>query len=126
MKAIAEVIDHHRTIEAWLSGRTSDLGGFFDMHTPDFTWYDPDGAMLTLTDLRDAMRKAHGTAPGLRIHIREPQGLLETDDLTVVTYEEHHPDTARRAVAIMVPAPTARNGLLWRTLHESWTRTTPS
>ncbi|TDC55110.1 DUF4440 domain-containing protein [Actinomadura sp. KC345] len=125
MKAIDEVIEHHRFIESWLSGRATDLGGFFDMHTPDFTWYDPDGAVLTLADLRGAMEEAHGTVPGLRIRILEPRVLLDRDGLTVATYEEHHPDTTRRAVAMMVPAPEARNGLLWRSLHETWTRPGP-
>ncbi|WP_433472412.1 DUF4440 domain-containing protein [Spirillospora sp. CA-142024] len=122
MNAIEEVLDHHRFIESWLSGTAADLGGFFDMHTPDFTWYDPDGAMLSLPELRTAMERAHGTVPGLRIRIREPHVLLDRDGLVVVTYEEHHPDSARRAVAIFVPAPEARNGLLWRGLHETWTR----
>lgn len=122
MNAIEEVIEHHRFIESWLNGTATGLGGFFDMHTPDFTWYDPDGAMLTLRDLRTAMEKAHGTVPGLHIQIVEPRVLLDRDDLAVVTYEEHHPDSTRRAVAIMVPAPDARNGLLWRSLHETWTR----
>jgi hypothetical protein len=122
MNAIKEIVEHHRFIEAWLSGTATDLDGFLDMHTPDFTWYAPDGALLTLADLRTVMAQARGTVPGLRIRIREPRVLLDADGLTVATYEEDHQDSARRAVAILTPAPKARNGLLWHNLHETWTR----
>lgn len=120
MNAVREVVEHHRSLQAWLNGTSTDLGRILDMHTPDFTWYDPDGTLLTLPDFRAAMEEAHGTARGLRIRIAEPRVLLEADGLTVISYEEHQPGSVRRAVAVMVPSPGTRNGLLWRSLHETW------
>jgi hypothetical protein len=134
VNAIEEIVEHHRFIEAWLSGTvtggTTELAGFLGMHTPDFTWYDPDGSLAMLPDLSSAMEKAHGAVPGLQLHIREPRLLLDDNGLVAATYEEHqyakhaHPkhghDNARRAVAVFVPDPETRNGLRWRHLHETW------
>ncbi|MFB4317870.1 DUF4440 domain-containing protein [Actinomadura sp. 21ATH] len=128
MNAAGEIVEHHRFIESWLRGTAAAtaVAGFLDMHAPDFTWYDPDGTLHTLPDLSPAMGKAHGTAPGLRLRIREPRVLLEADGMVVATYEEHHHHEeqrrheARRAVAILVPDPGARHGLRWRHLHETW------
>ncbi|GAA2413362.1 hypothetical protein GCM10010191_23860 [Actinomadura vinacea] len=126
MSAVDEIVQHHRFIESWLRGEEnpSDVSAFLDRHTPDFTWYDPDGSSADRTALADVMTKAHGSAPGLVLEIRAPRVLLDRDGLVVATYEEHQrtpgSSTARRAVAIFVPEAGARNGLRWRHLHETW------
>ncbi|MFI0355682.1 nuclear transport factor 2 family protein [Actinomadura sp. 9N407] len=120
MNAIEEIIEHHRFIESWLRGTATDVSGFLEMHTPDFTWYDPDGSLAMLPDLAGAMEKAHGTVPDLELRIREPRELLNGDGMVVATYEEHQTGNTRRAVAVFVPDPKARNGLRWRHLHETW------
>jgi hypothetical protein len=128
MNAIEEIIEHHRFIESWLRGTAAvtDVSAFLEMHTSDFTWYEPDGTLAMLPDLAVAMEKAHGGSPGLELQIREPRVLLHEDGvphgngMVVATYEEHQTDNSRRAVAVFVPDPEARNGLRWRHLYETW------
>ncbi|GAA3987348.1 hypothetical protein GCM10023085_81730 [Actinomadura viridis] len=121
MNAVEEVVRHHRFIEGWLRGTAGahELNDFLAAHTPDFTWYDPDGALRTLPELGPAMEEAHGAAPDLTLEIREPRVLLDRDGLLVATYEEHHRtpgvSSARRALAVLVPGT-----LRWRHLHETW------
>ncbi|MFC5748198.1 DUF4440 domain-containing protein [Actinomadura rugatobispora] len=129
MNAVDEVVLHHRFIESWLRGEAepSAVASFLGRHAPDFTWYDPDGAVKTLPDLAAMMEAAHGASPGLVLEIREPRVLLDETrggGMVVAAYEEHQrtpvSSDARRAVAVFAPAPGARNGLLWRALHEVW------
>jgi hypothetical protein len=120
VNAVDEIVQHHRFIESWLRGEAepSAVTSFLDRHAPDFSWYDPDGALKTLPDLAALMDQAHGAAPGLVLEIREPRVLLDE------AREEHQrapgSSNARRAVAVFASAPGARNGLVWRALHEVW------
>ncbi|MFG3704716.1 hypothetical protein ACGF7U_08265 [Micromonospora sp. NPDC047670] len=124
--AVDEIVQHHRFIESWLRGEAdpADIRPFLDMHTPDFTWYDPDGSLKTLPDMAPMMKEAHGAAPGLVLEIRDRRVLLDEDGMVVAAYEEHQrtptSSNARRAVVIFASAPDARNGLRWRHLHETW------
>jgi hypothetical protein len=117
VNAVDEIVQHHRFIESWLRGEAepSAVTSFLDRHTPDFSWYDPDGALKTLPDLAALMDQAHGAAPGLVLEIREPRVLLDEargGSLVVAAYEEHQrapgSSNARLAVAVFASAPGAR------------------
>ncbi|WP_017555764.1 DUF4440 domain-containing protein [Nocardiopsis baichengensis] len=125
--AIAEIIEHHRFIEAWLRGRADPgaLGAFLDAHTPGFRLLAPGGEVLDARALRKALPGAHGSAPDLELSIRGPRVVAEDGALVAAAYEEHQARaagrTARRSTVLFVRGPRARNGLLWHHLHETWT-----
>ncbi|MFD1939104.1 DUF4440 domain-containing protein [Nonomuraea mangrovi] len=121
----AEVVRHHRVIEAWLTGRAprTELDVFAAAHTPDFAYTTPDGQTLPLPHLLAMIEPAHGAAPSLTIEIHDVRVVAGADTVVVATYDEHHhgPDPRdRRATVVFVRDATAPHGLRWRHLHETW------
>ncbi|MEU4542907.1 DUF4440 domain-containing protein [Nonomuraea dietziae] len=123
----AEIVRHHRVIEDWLTGRgtRADLPTFTDAHTPAFTLITPDGEALPLSRVVTMIEPAYGAAPTLTIAIRDVKVVVSAEPFVVATYEEHHGGqnpSVRRATVVFVRDATARHGLRWTHLHETWTK----
>ncbi|TDD18768.1 nuclear transport factor 2 family protein [Nonomuraea diastatica] len=129
-----EVIRHHRVIEEWLTGAADRAGfeSFAGALAPDFTLVGPDGVAMTQGEVRAWVEGSHGSAPDLRITIRDVRVVAESGDLVVAAYEEWH----RTAPGGHAPSPAARGrratvvfrrgpGLRWLHLHETWLAAPP-
>ncbi|MEO3885286.1 nuclear transport factor 2 family protein [Nonomuraea sp. B5E05] len=130
-----EVIRLHQVIEGWLTGAAdrADFGPFAGALAPDFTLVGPDGVAMAQKEVLAWVEGSHGSAPDLRITIRDVRVVADSGDLVVATYEEWH-GTAPGAPA---PPPDARGrratvvfrrgaGLDWLHLHETWVAAPPS
>ncbi|GAB3484842.1 DUF4440 domain-containing protein [Nocardiopsis coralliicola] len=124
--AVAEIVEHHRFIEAWLQGSADPGGleGFLERHTPDFTLCGPGGDTADRAGLAAGFGAGHGAAPSVSVEVREARVVAEDAGLVVAVYEEHQASpgasTARRSTAVFTREASARNGLRWKHLHESW------
>lgn len=121
-----EIVEQRRLIEAVLRGDGDEqtFGRFAEALTADFTLCMPDGDLRVWGDIVSGLDRLAGSAPGIVVTIRSVQ-LVVADSRTVVsTYEEHQvaPEvtTARRSTAVFVRDDSARHGLRWRHLHETW------
>nr|WP_055501301.1 DUF4440 domain-containing protein [Nonomuraea pusilla] len=118
----AEVERHHRVLQDWLGGGPGDLAAFGAAHAPAFTLAGPDGTVLRLEEVLDQVRAARGTAPGLRVTIRDVRLVAHADGLLVAAYEEWHhrpgggAGRGRRATAALLREPALR----WLHLQETW------
>ncbi|MFI7339069.1 hypothetical protein ACIBUY_14150 [Streptomyces sp. NPDC050085] len=93
---------------AWLrDGDAECLGAFMGAHHDDFELVTTDGAILDLKTLREALRGAGGSQPGLSI---------EVDEVTSVTpevfrfVERHVVDSS--VVGVRVVTAVVADGLL--------------
>lgn len=134
--AAAEVVEQHRVISGWLSGRLvrtpEEFAGFADALVDGFTILGPDGVLTGLADLLAGFEPAYGSAPGLTIDVRDvrpvvtpsryqPESSVATGGgVTVVTYQEWQGATGRFSTAVLIADPDARLGYRWRHLHETW------
>ncbi|MBH1932978.1 DUF4440 domain-containing protein [Streptomyces sp. AV19] len=128
--AVAEVVRHHRVVEAWLRGDvpygTAAFAEFADAHAPHFTMVGPDGNTMDRAAVLRAVEAAHGSAPGLRIGITDAAVVAAEHGTYVVTYREVHdggpePAAARRATAVLErDGGGGRRGPRWRYLHETY------
>ena len=87
----AEIEALHEFFVGWFSGRLSadrfepDFSARF---APDFLLVPPAGTLLSISDLSDGVRSAHGTNETFRIAIRNVQVRRELGDFVLATYEE--------------------------------------
>lgn len=111
---------HHRVIERWLTGEAAreEFRGFADAHAPEFSMVTPDGRTLTRARVLAEVEAAYGSAPGLRIEIRNPRVVTAGGPLVTVAYEEWHGARGRSATAVL----RADGGAppVWLRLHETW------
>jgi len=127
-RCTAQVVDLHRVIEDWLTGRaprTRDAyAAFADAHAPAFTMVTPEGALLARDELLPGFEGAHGSAPGLRIRIEDVAVVHADAGGVVVTYEEWQDGPAgrsgRRSTVLLERHAPAPHGLRSRHLHETW------
>ena len=127
-RCTAQVVDLHRTIEAWLTGRAArtpaNFAAFVDAHAPGFTMVTPDGALLGRDELVPGFEAAHGSAPGLTIRIADVAVVRADAGCVVVTYEEWQDGPAgpsgRRSTVLLDRDAGAPHGLRSRHLHETW------
>ncbi|MGW0777619.1 hypothetical protein ACWD01_29130 [Streptomyces sp. NPDC002835] len=63
---------HHDQLAAWLrDGEAESLDAFLGAHHESFALVTTDGAILGLETLRESLRGAGGSRPGLSIEIEE-------------------------------------------------------
>ncbi|SEL91276.1 DUF4440 domain-containing protein [Rhodococcus maanshanensis] len=126
-RIIREIEDHHAVLERWL-GTVADpalLTEFIGAHTADFSLVTTDGHIVSGDELADSLRGAGNAAPGLRVVITAVEVQLVTAEVAIARFHEtHHTETGggsgvRIVTAVLVPAPGARNGLRWRSVHET-------
>ncbi|MDA2809829.1 DUF4440 domain-containing protein [Nocardiopsis sp. RSe5-2] len=128
--AVEEITELHRHIEAWLRGEADPgtLADFLGMLTPGFRLHAPGGDVVDASDLEKGFPSAHGSAPGLVLTIREPFVVAEggggDGGVVVAAYEEHQESpkerSVRRCTVVFVRDASARHGLRWHHLHETW------
>ncbi|MCF2528877.1 DUF4440 domain-containing protein [Yinghuangia soli] len=131
-------------IEEWLTGAVArpDAGtpaaieasshafaAFADVHDPAFDLIAPNGERLFLDAVLEAVRRAYGTAPALRLRISDVEVVASGGGVHVAVYREMHENgesagaEVRRSTVVLVDAPHAPyapHGLWWRHLHETW------
>jgi hypothetical protein len=126
-RIIREIEDHHAVLERWL-GTVADpslLTEFIDAHTTDFSLVTTEGHVVSGEELADSLRGAGNASPGLRVVITAVEVQLATTEVAIARFHEtHHTETGagsgvRTVTAVLVPAPGARNGLRWRSVHET-------
>ncbi|WP_067689904.1 hypothetical protein [Nocardia jejuensis] len=121
-----EIRIQHADLESWLGtdGAAADtVERFLAQLHPEFSMVALDGAVVPRPLLAEGLRAAGHASPGLRIDIIDIEILHLSAECAVVRFEEvhQHPEgpSARLTTALLVPAPHARNGLLWRSVHET-------
>ncbi|RDI49922.1 hypothetical protein DFR68_106360 [Nocardia mexicana] len=90
---------------------------------PDFSMVTVDGVIVPREQLLEGLRGAGGAASGLGIEIVDIEQLYRSPDGAVVRFKEVHRGpkgtAARLTTALLLPDPQARNGLRWRSVHET-------
>ena len=125
-----EVRDLHRFLEGWLGGRLPDgdaaFAPFPDALGPDFVIISPGGTATGRAALCRELRAAHGVhaAGDFRIRIENCRLRAAGADFCLGTYEEWQElagrTTARLGTVFFRAEPSARHGLCWHHLHETW------
>ncbi|WP_306361764.1 DUF4440 domain-containing protein [Nocardia sp. CC227C] len=121
---VREVRELHDDLGGWL-GTADDAARerFLGQQHPDFSMVTLDGDILTRATLADRLRGAGGAVPGLRIDIDDIEILVRAAQTAVVRFRERHRHgetvTSRLTTAVLLTDPAARNGLRWRSVHET-------
>ncbi|WP_194815898.1 hypothetical protein [Nocardia sp. XZ_19_385] len=124
---VGEVRVLHEDLARWLGAADAPdaLAAFTGQLHPDFSMVGLDGAVVPLAPLAAGLRGAGNSTPGLTIDITDIDVLHRSADCAVVRFREvhHRPEgpAARVTTALLLPDPQARNGLRWRTVHETAT-----
>lgn len=122
---VGEVRVQHEDLARWLDApeAADALAAFTGQLHADFSMVALDGAVVSRAPLVTGLAGAGGSAPGLTIDITDIDVLHRSADCAVVRFTEvhHRPEgpAERRTTALLVPDPQARNGLRWRTVHET-------
>ncbi|WP_306357530.1 MULTISPECIES: hypothetical protein [unclassified Nocardia] len=121
---VREVRELHRDLGGWLgSADNAARERFLGQQHAEFSMVTLDGDILTRATLADHLRGAGGAVPGLRIDIDDIEILVRTAETAAVRFRERHRhgDTvaARLTTAVLLTDPAARNGLRWRSVHET-------
>ncbi|WP_280227876.1 hypothetical protein [Nocardia farcinica] len=119
----AEVEAVHRLLATWL-GTDADpqvLDGFLATQHEDFSMVTVDGAVLGRKELRDGLRGARNSLPGLVIEISELEMVWHAGGLVVVRFVEGHRSGGavefRRTTAVLAADPGRRDR--WLALQET-------
>ena len=128
-----EVVELHAFFEAYFRGELAagDVDRFERVLAAGFTIVAPGGGVSSREQTLTAVRANHGAAPELRIRVEDAELLIPGDGsstgdggLLVGRYVEVHDSpagtTRRISTVVMSPAAEAPNGLVWRTVHETW------
>lgn len=122
---VAEVRTLHNDLARWLGEPDAPeaLDLFVGQLSPDFSMVVMQGVVVSLEQLRDGLTGAGNSTPGLTIDILDIDVLHRSADCAVVRFKEVHrrPDgpAERFTTATLLPDLQARNGLLWRSVHET-------
>ncbi|MFI9508466.1 DUF4440 domain-containing protein [Nocardia sp. NPDC052566] len=122
---VAEIRTLHTDLARWLGAPdASDALDLFEAQLhPDFSMVVMAGAIASHEQLLDGLRDAGNAMPGLSIDIVDVVVLHESPDCVVARFAEvhHRPDgpATRLTTAVLLPDPRARNGLRWRSVHET-------
>lgn len=121
----SEVRTLHDDLANWLGAPdTSEaLHRFTTQLHPDFSMVTQEGAVAARAQLVEGLNSAGNAAPGLTIDITDIEILHQSPDSATLRFKEiHHGPggpTARFTTALLLADPQARNGWLWRTVHET-------
>lgn len=114
----------HEQIEDWFNARTpaTALEPLMAHFSTDFSMVGMAGMRLDRNAVRGFFAGAHGSRPGLRIHVDALAWLPLAGDVGAVRYREVHrgveaADHCREALALFVQGTDG--ALLWRALHET-------
>ncbi|NNH68457.1 hypothetical protein HLB23_00915 [Nocardia uniformis] len=122
---VNEIHTLHADLASWL-GAPENLDGlerFVTQQHPDFSMVTLDGIVLARGQLTQALRGAGNSTPGLTIEITGIEILHQSTDSAMVRFQESHRSGGgarqRLTTALLLSDPQARNGLRWRTVHET-------
>lgn len=122
---VAEIHALHTDLADWLGTpeRADALERFIGQTHPDFSMVTLDGTVVRRAGLLGGLGGAGNSAPGLGIDIVDIEVLHRSSDCAVARFAEihHGPGGAakRLTTAVFLPDPQGRNGLLWRSVHET-------
>ncbi|WP_067540776.1 hypothetical protein [Nocardia crassostreae] len=122
---VAEVHALHDDLALWLGtpDAAEALERFLGQQHPEFSMVTQTGSVVARVALTDGLRGAGNTSPGLGIDIREIEILHRSADAVVVRFEEVHRHRggarSRLTTALLLADPQDRNGLRWRSVHET-------
>lgn len=130
----AEVIDFHRFIEGWLSGRLEPTDANYDraraVLAPEFETVSPSGRSRSRDGILADMEQAHAAFDrSFEIEIRDVSPRISFEDACLVTYEEWQragEETTGRLSTALFRRAEAPNGVEWLHLHETWLPDTES
>ncbi|SUD48615.1 Uncharacterized protein conserved in bacteria [Nocardia otitidiscaviarum] len=122
---VREIRTLHDDLGDWLGTAADEAARerFLTQQHPDFSMVTLDGDVLARATLTDQLRGAGGAVPGLRIEIDDIEILVRTAETAVVRFRERHHRggtvASRLTTAVLLTDPAARNGLRWRSVHET-------
>lgn len=124
---LEEVQDLHRFFQGWLRGELSEDDGTFHRLegalAPGFTFVTTEGRLVSRGAFLKGLRRAHGSRPGLRIEIGQPNVIRREGPHLVATYRERQEDAAgasvRTSTVVLRRDREAPGGHAWVHVHES-------
>lgn len=127
-KYTREVVELHQFFEVWFKGELSqneaNYAQFVDVIGVGFVIINPDGTVIERDVLTKGLYAGHGSRPNFRLWIENAQIRHHQGDITVITYEEWQDIddkiTTRMSTAIFQEDTSARNGVIWLQVHETW------
>jgi hypothetical protein len=128
--AWAEVENRHRFFVEWFTGRAeaAEMETSARAFAPDMAMIGPSGGLAGADQVVEMLRGAQGRrGPDFAIRVELVAARLLAPDLVQIIYDEHQAhagDTsARRSTALFSPETSAPEGVVWRSLHETWIKT---
>ncbi|WP_067572838.1 hypothetical protein [Nocardia acidivorans] len=120
-----EVRALHGDLAQWLGTTGAAAAGarFIGQQHAEFSMVSLDGVILERAVLAEGLRRAGNSAPGLVIDVVDIEVLHRSPECAVVRFKEIHraggAERSRLTTALLVADPAARNGLRWRSVHET-------
>ncbi len=119
-----EIDELHRFFEAYFLGTESSIERAEAVFAPEFSFVGASGTESDRDNTLQMIRDGHAHTSNLTITTSDHRLVLQTADVIVATYIEHHQLSEginhRLSTVVFVPDPTAPNGLLWKHVHETW------
>ncbi|WP_040810978.1 hypothetical protein [Nocardia concava] len=115
----------HADLAEWLGNPDAKeaLTRFVEQLDADFSMVTLDGEVVRREQLVAGLSAAQNAAPGLAIEISDIEILHRSDESAAVRFKEIHRSgdgsSDRWTTAILVPDSLGRNGLRWRSVHET-------
>lgn len=127
--AAREIVALHEFFVAWFRpGAAADFRACEAAFHPEFQMVTSAGRALGRTQIIQGIQAARGRfEPDFVIEIRDIRTLWQEGDAALLAYVEQQyrsgRATRRRSSALLLRAPQAPRGILWRHLQETWLET---
>lgn len=126
MNWIAEIDELHALFQRYFLGEESSLDRVERALATGFTMVGPDAVESDRSTVLEMLRGGHGHASALRIRTTDHRLKLQTDDVVVATYIEHHELSSnpnqRLTTVVFSKSTQAPNGVLWEHAQETFIR----
>ncbi|MBN2391581.1 MAG: DUF4440 domain-containing protein [Anaerolineae bacterium] len=122
-----EIRELHAFFRTWYRGTVNDSDESFsrieDVLASEFTLITADGYVVARDQLLGLLRSEYATKnPDIEMWVENIQLRLATDDIVLVSYEEHGITTNGKKstliTALLRKNPKRQNGLEWIHIHE--------
>jgi hypothetical protein len=121
-----EISELHAFFEAWYRGTIKDTNAVFqrlsDVLAPEYLLITSEGYTLDRDQVLSVLRSAHAKRPDVKIFVKNIHLRIETEELIVMTYEEHGTtEKGKKATlisAVLRKKPGSPNGVEWLHIHE--------